>query len=89
MGDSVWNDFLDETIEERYELVAERVEEICTDAQVPDLYKEYFKEAADYLKKTMEICQMAVEGTLQQRSLEVMPIRLTQPQFLVRKRENC
>ena len=70
MGDSVWNDFLDETIEERYELVAERVEEICTDAQVPDLYKEYFKEAADYLKKTMEICQMAMEETLQQRSLE-------------------
>ena len=35
MGDSVWNDFLDETIEERYGLVAERVEEISKDALVP------------------------------------------------------
>ena len=71
MGDSVWNDFLDETIEERYGLVAERVEEISKDALVPDLYKEYFSEAAAYLKKTMELCQMAKDGTLQQRSLEI------------------
>ena len=70
MGDSVWNDFLDETIEERYELVAERVEEISKEALVPELYKEYFTEAAVYLKKTMELCQMAKAGTLQQRSLE-------------------
>ena len=39
MGDSVWNDFLDETIEERYELVAERVEEIRKEALVPEFYK--------------------------------------------------
>ena len=71
MGDSVWNDFLDETIEERYGLVAERVEEISKDALVPDLYKEYFSEAAAYLKKTMELCQMAKDGTLQLRSLEI------------------
>ena len=71
MGDSVWNDFLDETIEERYGLVAERVEEISKDALVPDLYKEYFSEAAAYLKKTMELCKMAKDGTLQQRSLEI------------------
>ena len=70
MGDSVWNDFLDETIEERYELVAERVEEISKEALVPELYKGYFTEAAVYLKKTMELCQMAKDGTLQQRSLE-------------------
>ena len=70
MGDSVWNDFLDETIEERYELVAERVEEISKEALVPELYKGYFTEAAVYLKKTMELCQMAKDGTLHQRSLE-------------------
>lgn len=40
MGDSVWNDFLDETIEERYELVAERVEEISKEALVPELTKD-------------------------------------------------
>ena len=25
MGDSIWNNFLDETMKERYELVAERI----------------------------------------------------------------
>lgn len=28
MGDSIWNNFLDETMKERYELVAERIVEI-------------------------------------------------------------
>ena len=70
MGDSIWNNFLDETMEERYELVAERIVEISKEPQVPECYKDYFSEAAAYLEKTMELCQMAIAGTLQQRSLE-------------------
>ena len=62
MGDSVWNTFLDETIEERYELVAERVEEISKEPLVPELYKGYFSETAAYLKKTMELCQLTKRG---------------------------
>ena len=70
MGDSIWNNFLDETMKERYELVAERIVEISKEPQVPECYKDYFSEAAAYLEKTMELCQMAIAGTLQQRSLE-------------------
>ena len=71
MGDSIWNNFLDETMKERYELVAERIVEISKEPQVPECYKDYFSEAAAYLEKTMELCQMAIAGTLQQRSLEM------------------
>lgn len=70
MGDSIWNNFLDETMKERYELVAERIVEISKEPQVPECYKDYFSETAAYLEKTMELCQMAIAGTLQQRSLE-------------------
>ena len=35
MGDSIWNNFLDETMKERYELVAERIVEISKEPQVP------------------------------------------------------
>ena len=49
MGDSIWNNFLDETMEERYELVAERIVEISKEPQVPECYKDYFSEAAAYL----------------------------------------
>ena len=69
MGDSIWNNFLDETMKERYELVAERIVEISKEPQVPECYKDYFSETAAYLEKTMELCQMAIAGTLQQRSL--------------------
>ena len=70
MGDSIWNNFLDETMKERYELVAERIVEISKEPQVSECYKDYFSETAAYLEKTMELCQMAIAGTLQQRSLE-------------------
>ena len=70
MGDSIWYNFLDETMKERYELVAERIVEISKEPQVTESYKDFFSEAAAYLEKTMELCQMAIAGTLQQRSLE-------------------
>ena len=43
MGDSIWNNFLDETMKERYELVAERIVEISKEPQVPECYKDYFQ----------------------------------------------
>ena len=55
MGDSIWNNFLDETMKERYELVAERIVEISKEPQVPECYKDYFSEAAAYLEKTLEL----------------------------------
>lgn len=49
-------------MKERYELVAERIVEISKEPQVPECYKDYFSEAAAYLEKTMELCQMAIAG---------------------------
>ena len=43
MGDSIWNNFLDETMKERYELVAERIVEISKEPQAGMLQRLFFR----------------------------------------------
>ena len=43
MGDSIWNNFLDETMKERYELVAERIVEISKEHRCRNVTKTIFQ----------------------------------------------
>ena len=55
---------LDEFLEERYELAAERVREIRTETVCPEPYGDYFRTTADFLTKTIDILERNEEPDL-------------------------
>lgn len=54
---------------ERLELVTERIREIVMEADVQDVYADYFKRTAEFLLTLVEIGRQAEKGTLSERTV--------------------
>ncbi|MCD8109495.1 MAG: aminopeptidase [Clostridiales bacterium] len=70
MGDSAWNTAEGSLIQERYDLVADRIARIPSDHLVPEKYQDYFEKMSSFLLKTTEIYEKKQDGSLTERSLE-------------------
>ena len=70
MSDMAWNEFSDETLTERYELMVERIREILDECTVSEKYKDYFAEVSDFLLGTAHIYEKKRDGILGERTLE-------------------
>jgi len=57
-------------IKERYELCAERIKEIAEVQEVPEKYREYFKNEAEFIISTMEMAELVEAGTYAKQSLK-------------------
>lgn len=58
-----------ESAQERFELVLERIEQISTEQDVAKEYAGYFKHTAEYLLMLAEICKQKANGELEKRSI--------------------
>lgn len=70
MSDMAWNEFSDDTLTERYELMVERIREILDECTVSEKYKDYFAEVSDFLLCTTHIYEKKRDGLLGARTLE-------------------
>ena len=57
-------------IAERYELMTERISQIPSEQSVPEKYRDYFRETAEFLGYAGRILQQKQEGKLEDRTLE-------------------
>ena len=57
-------------MEERYQLVEERIREIAKNPEVAKEYREYFIQTADFLVLVNETCEKAADGTLSEETIE-------------------
>ena len=57
-------------IAERYELMTERISQIPSEQSVPEKYRDYFRETAEFLGHAGRILQQKQEGKLEDRTLE-------------------
>lgn len=60
----------DETVKERYELAAGRIEEIAVEGVLSEPYREYFERTAQFLKLLLEEYRFVESGKLKAASLE-------------------
>ena len=56
-------------IKERYELCAERIQEIVNHQEVPEKYQDYFKTEAEFILSTIEMAAMVRENTYANQTL--------------------
>ena len=57
-------------MKERYELCVERIKEISQVQEVPEKYREYFKNEAEFILSTVEMAAMVEAGTYAKQSLK-------------------
>jgi len=70
MGDSAWNTAEGSLIQERYDLVVDRITRIPSDHQIPERYRDYFEKMSVFLLKTTEIYDKKQDGSLVGRTME-------------------
>ena len=56
-------------IKERYELCAERIQEVVDNQEVPEKYQDYFKTEAEFILSTIEMAAMVRENTYASQTL--------------------
>ena len=61
---------VEDILEERYCLAAERVKELTQEKDVPEPFRSFFAEMAEFLEKILNLKEEIAEGKYQQFSLE-------------------